>query len=67
MEENDFIEWLAAKNPATPAEALHILADDEDANVHRNVAQNRNTPRNLLAVLAEDLDTGVCEAALRRF
>lgn len=48
-----------AVNPATPAEVLKDLAQDDASEVRRGVAINPVTPVEILAVLAKDKNQGV--------
>lgn len=57
---------LEARNPATSADRLRALADDDVRPVRVWVARNFNTPRDALARLAQDPDEAVRWCALVR-
>ncbi|MXW61661.1 MAG: hypothetical protein F4Y27_10075 [Acidimicrobiaceae bacterium] len=50
------VRCAAAKNPSTPADAVLLLAEDEDWRVRWEVANNPNCPPEALTILAEDDD-----------
>lgn len=54
------VRSAVAGNLQTPAEALRMLAQDQEATVRENVASNPRTPMDVLQALAQD-----CEAAVR--
>ena len=53
------------KNPNTPAEALDVLATNNDWVVRYNVAIHRNTSVKALYELSKDANIVICEAALK--
>lgn len=56
----------AAKDQETPADALQVLANDQDPHVRRAVADNSTTPAETRLALADDQDQSVRSAAAHR-
>ena len=62
---NEWAKRLAARHPATPAEALERLRGDEDWRVRQAVAENPGVDMALLGKLASDADADVRKAVAR--
>lgn len=53
------VNIIKARDPSTPVDILDKLAEDEDINVHYEVALNANTRSGTLAKLANDKNIGM--------